>query len=102
MATGTMKTGYKPFIPDYTTAKAVTAPYTVPRDGFIRILLTGTWTPCSAHINSITVMSVQILNTDNYPVSFSNIFPVKKGDVVAINTNSGSHNSGSLLFMNHV
>lgn len=102
MATGTMKTGYKPFIPDYTTATAVTAPYTVPRDGFIKITLTGTWTPCNAFINSITVMVVQIEGTDNYPVKIANFFPVKKGDVVTINTNGGSHNSGSLMFMDHV
>lgn len=102
MSTGTINTGYKPYIPDYTSAILVTAPYTVPRDGFIRISLTGAWTPCNAFINSQIIMSVQIANTDNYPISSAGLFPVKKGDVVTINTNGGSYNSGKLVFMDHI
>ena len=102
MATGTINTGYKPYIPDYTSQIAATAPYTVPRDGFIKITLTGAWTPCIATINSRSVMTAQIQNTDNYPISSTALFPVKKGDVVAINTYSGSLNSGVLVFMDHI
>ena len=85
--------------PDYRRFSDVETPFTATEDGYISFSLTGTWTPCLGKINTFPVASVQIVNTNSYPMSvqFPPV-PIFKGDVCIIDTQNATGNSGYMRF----